>query len=458
MKDDSGTPAPSVDELRRRVHETMSTAQADLERLVRIPSIAFAGFPREPVDEAARSVADILTSCGLQGVRLIDIPGGPHAVFGAIAAPPGRPTVLLYSHYDVQPPGDESLWTTPPFEPAVRDGRLYGRGAADDKGGVVMHAAALRTLGDDLDVGVKVLIEGEEEAGLGSLERWVGSCGDLLAADLIVMGDVGNARLGVPTLTISLRGMAAVTLEVETLHTAVHSGMYGGAAPDALMALLRMLDSMLDADGNVAVAGLRPIDWAGGDYPEADFRADATVLPGVGLIGDGTVGERLWARPSVSVVGLDAPAVESAGNALIPKARAKVSARIAPGQDPVEARAALRAHLEQAVPWHARVTVTDSAAGEGFLAETDGPGYQKVEAALSAAFGAPVVHAGQGGSIPLVMAFRKAVPKAEIVLYGPEEPLCRIHSPNESVSLEELEHCILAEALVLRGMAVRAAS
>jgi acetylornithine deacetylase/succinyl-diaminopimelate desuccinylase-like protein len=454
MSDDKNTVGgPDAATLRARVKALMPQAQADLERLVKISSIAFEGFPREPVDEAARAVADMLTACGLANVRLLDIPDGPHAVFGERPAPPGQPTVLLYSHYDVQPPGDESLWTTPPFAPALRDGRLYGRGASDDKGGDIMHAYALKALGDDCPVGIKVLIEGEEEAGLGSLEKWVAGHGDMLACDLIVMGDTGNAKIGQPTLTISLRGMTAVVVEVETLRNAVHSGMFGGAAPDALTALIRMLDSMFDEHGNVAVAGLKTIDWDGADYPENDFRADAGVLDGVALVGDGTVGERLWAKPAITVIGLDAPAVETAGNALVPKARAKVSARLAPGQDPVDAQAALRQHLEKVAPWDVKVKVTNAVVGEGFLAKTDGPAYAVVEAALAEAFGDKTVHMGQGGSIPLVMAFRDAVPGAEIVLYGPEEPLSKIHSPDESVSLDELEKCIVGEALVLVGMA-----
>jgi cysteinylglycine-S-conjugate dipeptidase len=444
---------PDATTVRERVKGLMPQAQADLERLVRIPSIAFDGYPREPVDEAARTVADLLTACGLSGVRLLDIPNGPHAVFGERPAPPGRPTVLLYGHYDVQPPGDEDHWTTPAFEPALRDGRLYGRGAADDKAGVIMHTTALAALGDECPVGVKVLIEGEEEAGTGTLDAWVTGNGKLLASDLIVMGDVGNNKLGDPTLTISLRGMSAVVVAVETLEAPVHSGMFGGPAPDALTALIRMLDTMWDGDGNVAVPGLRSIDWDGADYPEADFRADATVLDGLDLVGDGTIGERLWARPAITVIGLDAPAVDSATNAVVPRARAKVSARIAPGQAATEVQQALRAHLESVAPWHVKLTITEAAGGDGFMAETGGPGYRVVEAALAEAFGRSVVHAGQGGSIPLVMAFHEAVPGAEVVLYGPEEPLCRIHSPNESVSLTELEDCIVGEALVLVGMA-----
>ena len=267
------------------------------------------------------------------------------------------------------------------------------------------------------------------------------------------MGDVGNAKLGTPTLTTSLRGMVALEVEVETLRAPVHSGMFGGAAPDALLALLRMLATLVDERGDVCLPGLGSDVWRGADYPESQFRADAGVLEGVDLPGMGTVGERLWAHPAVTVIGLDAPPVDGAANAVVPRARAKVTLRVPPGQDAAAAQRVLHRHLEAVAPWHVRCTVTDGALGQGFLAETDGPGYEVVTAAWREAFEADVVHMGEGGSIPLATTFRKAVPGAEIVLYGPEEPGCRIHSSDESVSLAELEHCILAEALVLLRMA-----
>lgn len=446
-------PSDRAAALRERVHALMPRAQEELARLVAIPSVAFPDFPREPVEAAARAVADLMTESGLTGVKLLEIPGGPQAVFGERPAPPGKPTVLLYAHYDVQPAGDEGAWTTPPFTPTVRDGRLYGRGAADDKGGVIMHAMALRALGDDLPVGVKVIVEGEEEVGQGTLETWVKANRDVMAADLIVVGDTGNAKVGVPTLTTSLRGMAAVTVEVESLRAPVHSGMFGGPAPDALLALVRMLDTLVDEHGDVAVPGVESIPWHGGDYPEGDFRADAGVLDGLSLVGTGTVGERLWAHPAVTVIGLDAPAVEGAGNALVPRARAKVSMRVPPGREAQQAQEALMRHLRAVAPWKVKVTVTAAGTGEGFLAASGGPGYAKVSAAMEEAFGAEVIHMGQGGSLPLVVAMHEAAPHAEIALFGPEEPACRIHSADESVSLEELEHCILAETLTLAQMA-----
>jgi acetylornithine deacetylase/succinyl-diaminopimelate desuccinylase-like protein len=374
-------------------------------------------------------------------------------VFGERPAQPGAPTVLLYAHYDVQPAGPAESWQSKPFEPTERDGRLYGRGAADDKSGIVMHAGALLALGDACPVGIKVLVEGQEEAGDGGIEEFVEANAESLRADVIVISDVGNYALGVPTLTTSLRGMAALDVEVETLAGAVHSGMFGGPAPDALIALSRMIATLHDADGSVAVRGLATTEYGGAEYDEAAYRADAGVLPGVGLTGAGSIAERLYARPAINVIGIDAPRVDGAANALVPKARARVSVRLAPGQEPEEAQMAVRAHLESAAPWHVKVTVTPGTVGEGFLARTDGPAYAAATKAMAAAYGRDVVRYGEGGSIPLVAAFRAAQPHAELILWGTEEPRCKIHAPDESVDLGELERCTLAEALLIAALA-----
>jgi len=325
----------NADALRETVAELMPGLRADLERLVRLPSVAFEGFPEEPVMQAGAAVAELMRQAGLPEVRLVDIPGAPQGVFGARPAQPGAPTVLLYAHYDVQPAGEDSAWTSPPFEPTERAGRLYGRGAADDKSGIVMHVGALTALGADCPVGVKVLIEGQEENGQGGTEEFVKANAELLEAEVIVISDLGNYSIGVPTLTTSLRGMAALDMEVETLEGAVHSGMFGGPAPDALIALTRMIATLHDADGAVAVRGLDVNEYDGAAYDETAYRNDAGVLPGVDLIGAGTVAERLYGRPSINVIGIDAPAVDGAANVLIPKARARVSVPLAPGQDPL---------------------------------------------------------------------------------------------------------------------------
>jgi len=443
----------NADALRETVAELMPGLRADLERLVRLPSVAFEGFPEEPVMQAGAAVAELMRQAGLPEVRLVDIPGAPQGVFGARPAQPGAPTVLLYAHYDVQPAGEDSAWTSPPFEPTERAGRLYGRGAADDKSGIVMHVGALTALGADCPVGVKVLIEGQEENGQGGTEEFVKANAELLEAEVIVISDLGNYSIGVPTLTTSLRGMAALDMEVETLEGAVHSGMFGGPAPDALIALTRMIATLHDADGAVAVRGLDVNEYDGAAYDETAYRNDAGVLPGVDLIGAGTVAERLYGRPSINVIGIDAPAVDGAANVLIPKARARVSVRLAPGQDPAEAQAAVAKHFEAVAPWHVKVKVTPGGVGEGFLARTDGPAYAAATAAMAAAFQKEVVHYGVGGSIPLVAAFLATQPSAEMILWGCEEPRCKIHAPDESVDLAELERCMLAEALFIAGLA-----
>lgn len=445
--DDART--PDVQDLRTRVHDLMPQVQADLERLVRFPSIAFNGYPAKPVNDAGEAVVDLFRAAGLPEVRLLDIPGVPSAVYGARPAAPGAPTVLLYAHYDVQPPGDESKWTSPPFEPQVRNGRLYGRGAADDKGGVVIHTGALQALGPDSPVGIKVIIEGKEECGEGEIDEFVLAHPDLFAADAIVVADVGNAALGQPTFTTSLRGVFDTPVEVATLAGPVHSGSFGGAAPDALVALIRMLSTLWDENGDVVVPGLREMAYDGAPYDERQFRHDAGVLDGVGLIGSDSVAQRVCGRASITVTGMDVPAVEGASNAVVPRAKALLSTRVAPGQDCASAMAALKKHLQSVRPWNVQLSVEPTAPGEGFLASTDGPAYTTAKAALEDAYGRPPQGLGEGGSIPLVTAFHEAVPGAEIILWGPEEPECRIHGIDESVDLAELERCTLAEALFL---------
>jgi acetylornithine deacetylase/succinyl-diaminopimelate desuccinylase-like protein len=442
-------------DLQHTIEGLMPRLTEELKQLVRLPSVSFPGFPTAPVEQAGAAVARLFTEAGLSGVRMLDVPRAPQAVFGERPAQPGAPTVLLYAHYDVQPAGPEDAWTSPPFEPVERGGRLYGRGAADDKSGIVTHAGALLALGDDCPVGVKVLIEGQEEADGGGIEEFVRENAALLHADAVVVSDLGNYALGVPTLTTSLRGMAACDVEVETLEGAVHSGMFGGPAPDALVALSRMIATLHDDTGDVAVKGLATIGYEGAPYDEAAYRADAGVLDGVGLIGSGTIAERLYGKPSINVIGIDAPRVDGAANALVPRARARVSVRLAPGQQPAAAQEAVRAHLEAAAPWNVRVRVTAGSVGEGFVARTDGPAFAAATKAMAAAYGKDVVRYGEGGSIPLVAAFQAALPHAEMILWGTEEPRCKIHAPDESVDLGELERCTLAEALFIAGLAAR---
>ncbi len=434
--------------LREAVRADEGRIRSDLERLVALPSIAFTGFPRAPLDEAAELVAGLLRDAGAPSVRMVDVPGEAPSV---LAEWPGEPTVLLYAHYDVQPaPGDG--WRSEPFHPVQLDGRLYGRGAADDKSGVAAHLAALRAWGGKPPVGVKVLVEGSEENGRQRLLGLVDSDPELMRADLMVICDDGNWKVGEPTLTQSLRGHGKLTLTLSTLEGALHSGQFGGAAPDALLALVRLLATLHDDDGTVAVEGLQEGSWPGADMPEADFRRQAGVLDGVALTGAGSVADRLWARHAISVLGVDAPPVDGAGNIVIPSARAKVAVRVPPGADPVRSMNAVRGHLEAHVPWGARLEIDVEPASTPV--ELDG-GVGAAERALAAAYGKPVHRMGSGGSVPLVGKLRSAYPDAAFVLWGAQDgDHAHIHAPNESVSLEEVARIALAEALLLREMNV----
>ncbi|MFG3168279.1 dipeptidase [Streptomyces sp. NPDC048200] len=445
-----------MSELAQRIAGLMDRAKADLTELVSIPSVADPRqYPPEECHRAARWVADAFTEAGLRDVHLAETPDGSHAVVGHRPAPPGAPTVLLYCHYDVQPPLDDDAWTTPPFTLTERDGRWYGRGTADCKGNIVMHLTALRALGDDIPVGIKFVAEGSEEQGTGGLEQYVAQHPEQFLADALLVCDTGNAEVGTGTATVTLRGLANVVVTVDTLAGEVHSGMFGGPAPDALAALVQMLASLRDPDtGATRVNGLDcEGGWDGVGYDEEQFRADAGVLDGVRLTGTGSVADRLWARPAVTVLGIDCPPVVGSAAAVPPTARARVSLRVPPGTDPVAARAALTRHLTEAAPWGARVTVEDESAGAPFRAATDGPAYTALGDAMNEVYGKPMAFLGQGGSIPLCNVLAETYPRAEIVLMGVEEPRCLIHAPNESVAPSEIEHMAHVEALFLRAYA-----
>ncbi|MFE6055883.1 dipeptidase [Kitasatospora sp. NPDC056446] len=441
------------------VRSLMDRARTDLAELVAFPSVADPRqFPVEECEKAARWVADAFAAEGLTGVRLLDTPDGTQSVYAELPGPEGAPTVLLYSHYDVQPPLDEDAWLSPAFELTERDGRWYGRGAADCKGNVLMHLTALRALrqvyGDTYPVSLKIIVEGSEEQGTGGLERYAEANPELLAADAIIIGDTGNFAAGLPTVTTSLRGMTVIEASVTTLAGNLHSGAFGGAAPDALQSLVRMLASLHGENGDVTVAGLETDrSWEGVQYPEEQFRADAKVLDGVALTGTGTIADRLWARPAVTVLGIDAPPVIGATSSVQATAKALISLRVPPGTDASAAQDALVAHLEARVPLGARLTVERQGSGAPFRADTTGPAYEAMGEAMAEAFGTAMVSSGQGGSIPLCNTLRSLYPKAEIVLIGVEEPTAQIHAVNESVDPQELERMALTEALFLRRYA-----
>ena len=446
------------DDLRAAVKNLMGRAKDDLAELVAFRSVADPKqFPPEECTKAAQWVIDAFTDVGLQDVKMSSTADGSMAVHGQAPAPNGAPTVLLYSHYDVQPPLGEEHWLSPVFELTERDGRWYGRGAADCKGNIAMQLTALRALKQvhgDFRCGVKLICEGSEEQGTGGLEAFVPENAELLRADTILICDTGNFAVGVPTLTTTLRGMTSVDVTVRALKSAMHSGMFGGPAPDPVAALLVMLASMRDARGDTTIDGIdNTQSWIGGDYSAEQFRADAEVLDGVDLIGSGTVGDMLWARPAVTVIGIDIPPVIGSANAIQASAAARVSLRVPPGTDGKPAQDALIAHLRKRVPWHLECEIERVALGDAFVGSLAGPGFESLKAALEASYGRELTTEGQGGSIPLCNVLAETYPHAEIFLMGVEEPKCLIHAPNESVDPSEIEYLALAEALFLENYA-----
>lgn len=440
-----------VTALRGKVSGLMSQAKKDLAQLVSMKSVADPRqFPPEGCAQTAQWVADAFEAAGLTEVGLHETPDGSKAVIGHKPGPPGTPTVLLYCHYDVQPPLDDAAWETPVWTLTDKDGRWFGRGSADCKGNIVTHLTALRAIGPDFPIGIKVVSEGSEEQGTGGLEKFVVANPDLLSADVILVADCGNFAVGVPTFTQTLRGNVNVVVTVKTMAGPMHSGMFGGPAPDALAAMIQLLSSLRDKDGNTTIDGLTDDQkWTGVQYPVEDFRADASVLDGVDLLGSGTVSDMVWARPALTVLGMDVPAVVGSSAAIQPSTRARLNLRIPPGTEPKQAYDLLEKHLRSHVPWNAEIDIEVEALGEPFVASTEGPARSAMEQAMATSYGRDVTTEGQGGSIPLCNVFADTYPKAEIMLIGVEEPKCLIHAPNESVDPSEIEHMALAEALFL---------
>ncbi len=440
-------------ELTQRVRDVLPAVRSDLEALVRIPSVSALPSHASDVRRSAEATAALFEAEGF-AVEILTVDGGAPAVVATKPAPEGAPTVLLYAHHDVQPVGDLADWDSEPFEPTERGDRLYGRGAADDKAGIAAHLAAVRAHGADLPVGVTVFVEGEEEVGSPGLARFLAEHRERLRADVIVIADSSNWDVGVPALTTSLRGLVDCVVEVRTLQHGVHSGMWGGVVPDALTALSRLLATLHHDNGDVAVEGLLEGRAADVEYPEERIRAEAGVAEGVTLFGTGSFVDRLWTKPAIAVVGIDATSVSDASNTLIPVARAKVSGRLAPGDTSENAMACLVRHLEQHAPWGAQVTVTEGDRGEPMRIDAVGPAYDAARAAFREAWeGVDPVDMGVGGSIPFIAAFAEAFPEAAVLGTGVEDPDTRAHGANEGLHLADFERVCLAEALLLRNLA-----
>ncbi|AXT85056.1 dipeptidase [Aeromicrobium sp. A1-2] len=444
-------------ELKAKIAELMPQCKTDLSDLVAFRSVADpASQPISECHQAADWIVQKFTEAGLQEMTRHRTSDGSDCVTGHATGPEGAPTVLLYCHYDVQPPLGEDNWRTPVWQLTDGDdGRWYGRGTADSKGNIVAHLTALRALrapDGSFPITVKFLAEGSEEQGTGGVEDFVPEHADLLRADAICVVDVGNEAIGQPTLTTSLRGMATVDITLSALVGPLHSGVFGGAAPDALTGLIQVLASLNDGEGNTTIDGLDNNGvWPGSEYSAEQFRTDANVLDEVELVGSGCVADMLWSRLVATVLGIDVPAVEGSVSAIQASVRARISLRVPPLIDAHQAQDALVSHLEARVPWHLRALIERIDASEPFSGSLAGPAFEAMRAAMEESYGRPIATQGQGGSIPLCNVFQTTFPDAEIMLYGVEEPQCLIHAPNESVAPSEIEHIALTEALFMRN-------
>ncbi|MBT1004064.1 M20/M25/M40 family metallo-hydrolase [Paenarthrobacter sp. DKR-5] len=463
MEPSPSQPSVPVEALTRSVDEGFPLALQELKTLVAVPGIAWPAFDPSELRLSADLVAGLAAAAGLSDVRILaaatadGTPGSP-AVLARKPAQPGWPTVLLYAHHDVQPPGERAEWESEPFAAVERDGRLWGRGVADDKSGIITHLAAFRALtqvlGDDVGLGVTLFVEGEEEAGSPSLAAFLDDHEAALRADVAVVADSGVWQVGVPALTTSLRGLIDGTIELRALGHGLHSGTYGGPALDAVTLLAQLIASFHDATGAVAVDGLASSDTVDADMTEESFRLDARIPDSVRLAGTGPITARLWNKPALAITGIDAPAVAVASNTLIPSARAKVSLRLAPGDSPGNAFEAMRTHIEAHTPMGAEVTFTPGRASSPFAADTTSPAVRGALWAMREAWHAAPVLMGVGGSIPIVAALAERYPQAQILITGAEDPDTRAHGANESLHLGEFRRSILAETLLLAQLAL----
>ncbi len=447
-------PSPSRD----AVSALMPQLKEELARLVAIPSLSEWGFPehtRPALLEMHQAVVELLRDAGVGSFTSLELSGTAPVITGEIPGPPGSPTVLLYGHYDVVPAGDEALWESPPFEASERDGAIYGRGAADSKSNILVHVGALRAWGGKPPVGVKLLLEGQEEVGSPLEEGYPSENPEPFRADAILVADGGSIRAGQPSLTVSLRGDARITVEVRTLASNKHSGQYGGAAPDALVALLRALGSLWDGNGDVAVEGLRREEWTGESYTDEEFRKLAELEPGMPIVGSDGIGSKIWSGPGITVLGIDCPAVEGAAAAVQAHARAVLNVRVHPEQPAVEAQAAVIRHLEAQRPFGVPLAVSAGATGDGFRAHSSGPAWDAMVAAMSEAWGSATVEIATGGAIPLVKAMSDGVPDAAMFVFGATDSFANIHGPNERVLVDEWERALHAETLFFHELAER---
>ena len=441
-----------VEQLREKTHKIFPELVDVLKDFVAIPSISSQSFDQKHVQNSAEFVLDLFQKEGFEAEILTAVTNDGKtsrpAVVGVLKTSDDAPTVLLYAHHDVQPVGDTSSWNTDPFVATEKDGRLYGRGAADDGGGIIAHLGAVRLLKEDLGVNVKVFIEGEEEIASPTFHDFLKTHREKLSADVIIVADSANWKVGHPALTSSLRGSVEAKVEVKCLEHAVHSGIYGGALLDANVIAARLIASLHDENGDVAVEGLASSDKAEVIYPEDEYRFSTGAVESLKLAGTGDLAARLWYKNAISVIGMDITPVHLASNTIAPKCTFVVSMRVSPLQDLDEAAELLVKHLKKNVPFGAKIRVFDIEKGSSFKAKHS-PIYDDAHWALSTAWNFDSVNTGMGGSIPFLADFNEFFPSAEILITGVEDPDTCAHSENESVHLGDLEKVVLAEALLL---------
>lgn len=441
----------NTEEIISRVNAGFDKAKSELIDFVQIPSVSASSFDQTTLVESANWVAERAKQLGLdtEVIQLQTEDGrtGRPAILASRPAEEGKPTILLYAHHDVQPPGDSAHWDSEPFVADERDGRLYGRGTADDKAGVVLHLAAIEAA--DPGVGIRLFIEGEEEVGSPTFVDFLNTYKDRLEADAIVVADSNNWKVGTPSLTTSLRGVARLDVTLTALDHALHSGMYGGPVLDAVTLAARLIATLHDEEGNVAIEGLLHEDNVDVDYPEEDLRRDAGVLEGMKLAGSGSFTSRLWTKPAISVIGMDVTSVDLASNTLIPSVNMLLSLRVAPGQDSKEAAVLFEKHLRKHAPFGAHLDISVAECGPAFQAGEETDVIRDARWALKTAWDTEPVDIGVGGSIPFISDLAEVFPDAEILVTGVEDPDTRAHSENESLHIEDWRKAIIAEALLL---------